>query len=240
MSVQRGIDPRGLTLVSFGGAGGLHVCALAESLGMQQAMVPIHAGVLSALGMLVAPRSRQLSRTHIARLVNMPHEQLDTIYAELEAQGRQELITEGVANEEIEVRRSLDLRYEGQSYYLNLPWDSIRLCEAAFHRLHAERYGHELDLPVELVNLRVGLTSRPTPLVLASLSADVSSSAYDRVSLYGVEQPAAVYARDGLVAGQQLTGPALVTETTSTTYLAPDWHCEVDSAGNLLLRYQAE
>jgi len=240
MSVQRGIDPRGLTLVSFGGAGGLHVCALAESLGMQQAMVPIHAGVLSALGMLVAPRSRQLSRTHIARLVSMPHEQIDAVYAELEARGRQELIAEGVASAEIEARRSLDLRYEGQSYYLNLAWDDIRSCEAAFHRLHAERYGHELDLPVELVNLRVGLASRATPLLLTPLSGGASSSPYDQVSLYGVEQPAAVYGRDGLVAGQQLTGPALVTETISTTYLAPDWRCEVDPAGNLLLSYQAE
>ncbi len=240
MSVQRGIDPRGLTLVSFGGAGGLHVCALAESLGMQQAMVPIHAGVLSALGMLVAPRSRQLSRTRIARLVSMPHEQIEAVYSELEVQGRQELIAEGVASAEIEVRRSLDLRYEGQSYYLNLPWDDIRSCEAAFHRLHAERYGHELDLPVELVNLRVGLASCPTSLVLASQSAGISSSPYDQVSLYGLEQPAAVYARDGLVAGQQLTGPALFTETISTTYLAPDWCCEVDPAGNLLLSYQAE
>ncbi|MDH3947360.1 MAG: hydantoinase/oxoprolinase family protein [Gammaproteobacteria bacterium] len=240
MSVQRGIDPRGLTLVSFGGAGGLHVCALAESLGMQQAMVPIHAGVLSALGMLVAPRSRQLSRTRIARLVSMPHEQIDAVYAELEAQGRQELIAEGVAGVEIEVRRSLDLRYEGQSYYLNLPWNDISSCEEAFHRLHAERYGHELDLPVELVNLRVGLASRPTPLVLTSLSVEASSSPYGQVSLYGVEAPAAVYARAGLVAGQQLTGPALITETISTTYLAPDWRCDVDSAGNLLLSYQAE
>ena len=240
MSVQRGIDPRGLTLVSFGGAGGLHVCALAEALGMQQAMVPIHAGVLSALGMLVAPRSRQLSRTLIARLVNMTHDQINAVYVELEAQGQHELIAEGVASAEIEVRRSLDLRYEGQSYYLNLPWDDIRSCEAAFHRLHAVRYGHELDLPVELVNLRVGLASCPTPLVLASLSAGDSGSSYDQVSLYGVESPVTVFAREGLVSGQQLTGPALVTETISTTYLAPDWRCELDSAGNLLLSYQAE
>ena len=240
MSVQRGIDPRGLTLVSFGGAGGLHVCALAEALGMQQAMVPVHAGVLSALGMLVAPRSRQLSRTRIARLMSMPHKQIDAVYAELEAQGRQELIAEGVANAEIEVQRSLDLRYEGQSYYLNMPWDDITSCEAAFHRLHAERYGHELDLPVELVNLRVGLAARPTPMALSSLSASEPSAPYDQVSLYGLEQSAAVYARGELSADQQLTGPALITETISTTYLASGWSCVVDPAGNLLLSYQGE
>ena len=240
MSVQRGIDPRGLTLVSFGGAGGLHVCALAELLGMQQAMVPIHAGVLSALGMLVAPRSRQLSRTHITRLKNMTPGQIDAVFAELEARGRQELAAEGVVSAEIEVRRSLDLRYEGQSYYLNLPWDDIRPCEAAFHHLHAERYGHELDLPVELVNLRVGLASRSNPLELVQLSDGAASSAYDQVSLYGTEQPAAVYSRDGLVSGQQLIGPALVTETISTTYLAPGWRCEVDVAGSLLLSNQVE
>ena len=240
MSVQRGIDPRGLTLVSFGGAGGLHVCALAESLGMQQAMVPIHAGVLSALGMLVAPRSRQLSRTRIARLEDIPATQIEKVYAELEAQGRQELIAEGVKNSNIELRLSLDLRYEGQSYYLNLPWEDIPLCQAAFHRLHAERYGHELDLPVELVNLRVGLASRPTPLALAPLPVGGNALPYDRVTLYGVEQPVAVYARAGLQNGQQLSGPALITETISTTYVAADWLCEVDATGNLLLNYQAE
>jgi N-methylhydantoinase A len=101
--------------------------------------------------------------------------------------------------------------------------------------LHAERYGHELDLPVELVNLRVGLVSRPTPLTLTSLPAGSASVPYDQVSLYGLEHSAAVYARDGLMAGQQLTGPALITETVSTTYLAPGWYCKVDAAGNLLL-----
>jgi N-methylhydantoinase A len=240
MSVQRGIDPRALTLVSFGGAGGLHVCALAESLGMQQALVPIHAGVLSALGMLVAPRSRQLSRTHIARLANMSLAQIATVFTELENQGRVELMAEGVAEAEIETQPSLDLRYEGQSYYLNLPWnEDLAVCERAFHRYHAKRYGHDLDLPVELVNLRLGLRAHATALSLTPLAHAQVRPPYDRDSLYGVDQPAAVYARDGLVAGQQLSGPALITETVSTTYLAPGWRCEVDVVGNLLLTHDA-
>ena len=238
MSVQRGIDPRGLTLVSFGGAGGLHVCALAESLGMQQALVPIHAGVLSALGMLVAPRSRQLSRTQIARLANLNRTQIATVYAELENQGREELLAEGVAEADIELQPSLDLRYEGQSYYLNVPWDNdLTGCERAFHRYHAERYGHDLDLPVELVNVRLGLRAGATALGLVPLAQGQPASPYDTVSLYGVGESAAVYAREELVAGQQFGGPALITETVSTTYLAPGWYCEVDMVGNLLLTH---
>jgi N-methylhydantoinase A len=241
MSVQRGIDPRALTLVSFGGAGGLHVCALAESLGMQQALVPIHAGVLSALGMLVAPRSRQLSRTHIARLANMSVAQIARVFTELDNQGRQELMAEGVAETEIEMQSSLDLRYEGQSYYLNVPWnEDLAACERAFHRYHAERYGHDLDLPVELVNLRLGLRAHATALSLTLLAQAQARPPSDAVSLYGVDQPAAVYARDGLVVGQQFSGPALITETVSTTYLVPGWCCEVDAVGNLLLTHDAD
>jgi N-methylhydantoinase A len=240
MSVQRGIDPRALTLVSFGGAGGLHVCALAETLGMEQALVPIHAGVLSALGMLVAPRSRQLSRTHIARLATMGVVQIGTVFSELENQGRRELMAEGVAEAEIERQLSLDLRYEGQSYYLNVPWnEDLAACESAFHRYHAERYGHDLDLPVELVNLRLGLHAHATALSLTPLAQARARPLYDKVSLYGMDQPAAVYARDSLVAGQQLSGAALITETVSTTYLAPGWDCEVDAVGNLLLTRHA-
>jgi N-methylhydantoinase A len=236
ISVQRGIDPRILTLVSFGGAGGLHVCALAESLGMQLAMVPMHAGVLSALGMLVAPRSRQLSRTHIVRLTDLELTQIVTVLAELEEQGRVELRAEGVADADIEMQPSLDLRYEGQSYYLNVSWDhDLAASEEAFHHFHMERYGHELSLPVELVNVRLGLRAAVTAMKLRSLAQAPPGCPYDTISLYGVAQAAGVFARQDLVSGQKLCGPALITETVSTTYLAPGWHCEVDAIGNLLL-----
>jgi N-methylhydantoinase A len=132
------------------------------------------------------------------------------------------------------------LRYEGQSYYLNVPWnEDLAACESAFHRYHAERYGHDLDLPVELVNLRLGLHAHATALSLTPLAQARARPLYDKVSLYGMDQPAAVYARDSLVAGQQLSGAALITETVSTTYLAPGWDCEVDAVGNLLLTRHA-
>ncbi|MFO7603884.1 MAG: hydantoinase/oxoprolinase family protein, partial [Gammaproteobacteria bacterium] len=113
MSVQRGIDPRQLTLTSFGGAGGLHVCALAEALGMTAAMVPVYAGVLSAFGMLVAPRSRQLSHGLIGPLADTPTERIEAALAALAQQGREALQAEGVSAGDINTEASLDLRYQG-------------------------------------------------------------------------------------------------------------------------------
>ncbi len=160
ISVQRGVDPRTYTLISFGGAGGLHVCALAEALGMTQALVPVHAGVLSALGMLAAPRARRLSRTVNGLLAQMEERELEWQFAELSRSGRAELAAEGVAATELCETRSVDLRYAGQSYTLAVPWSGVGDTERAFHAVHRQRYGHRLELPVELVNLRCALEGR--------------------------------------------------------------------------------
>jgi len=239
ISVQRGIDPRDHTLVSFGGAGGLHVCALAEALGMRRAMVPIHSGVLSALGMLVAPRARELSRSRIAPLARLDATELAVLFAELEAAGRAELQAEGVAEAEIAVSRSLDLRYQGQSWTLNVSWTDPAGSEAAFHALHAARYGHRLERPVELVNLRVSLRSRQAPPALPRRPSAVPGAPAGHVSLPGHDGPVPLWQRDDLAPGQAIKGPALVTETVSTTWLAPGWTCVLDEYGNLLLERQA-
>jgi len=238
MSVQRGVDPRQMTLASFGGAGGLHVCALAEALGMRQAMVPVHAGVLSALGMLTAPRGRQLSRTFQGLLEAMPAAAIEAELARLQEEGECSLIKEGLEKAVITARPSLDLRYRGQSYTLTVPWQA----EAggagsaeAFHLAHQERYGHRLALPVELVNLRLQLQGPQPELPLALLEGGAAPVPAGRASLYGIEGAVEVWARDTLTPGMALIGPALITELVSTTYLAPGWHCQVDPHGNLLL-----
>ncbi len=235
MSVQRGVDPRGLTLVSFGGAGGLHVCALAEALGMSRALAPVHAGVLSALGMLVAPRERRLSQTRIGLLAETDVRCLENEFERLAEQGRAELLAEGVEAESIEVQYSLDLRYRGQSYTLNLPWGDAATTAQAFHQLHARRYGHQLDLAVELVNIRVALQSPAAALPLDAPPAQQPGEAQTQVEMVGIDSPAPVYARTSLAVGQRLSGPLLITETVSTTYVAPGWDCEVDALGNLML-----
>lgn len=237
MSVQRGVDPRMLTLVSFGGAGGLHVCALAESLGMRQALVPVHAGVLSALGMLTAPRGRQLSRTVTGLLSDMDAGALEQHYTELARDGEQALVAEGVAAETLQARRSLDLRYRGQSYTLNIPWRDGADAIEAFHLAHQARFGHRLALPVELVNVRLVLMAPALALRLQA-TPHMAAEAVGRSALYGIGEEAAVWQRETLAAGQVIDGPALITERVSTTYLAPGWRCRVDAVGNLVLDYR--
>jgi len=236
ISVQRGIDPRPFMLVSFGGAGGLHVCALADALGMTRALVPVHAGVLSALGMLAAPRSRQLSRTLTGMLADFSEGDLTLKLQVLAAEGTRELVAEGIAATGVQTAFSLDLRYQGQSYTLNLPWQGMTATMSAFHAAHELRYGHRLGTPVELVNLRCGLQTRPPRMQLPALAGRKTDSHEPALArLAGYSDPVPVWSRSDLYSGQAFTGPALVTETVATTWLQAGWNCRVDAVGNLLL-----
>ncbi len=234
-SVQRGVDPRGLTLVSFGGAGGLHVCALAEALGMRHALVPVQAGVLSALGMLAAPRGRQRSRTRLSLLTDLSDATLEAELAALAQEGIAALEAEGLARECIAREASLDLRYQGQAYTLNISWQGLERTMEAFHAAHRARFGHDLSRAVELVNLRVALRGPDSELGLPPLAPRAEAAPTGRAVLWGHDDPLEVYARDQLAAGQVLTGPVLITEAVATTYVAPGWRAAVDAVGNLVL-----
>jgi len=185
--------------------------------------------------MLVAPRARQLSRTLGGLLGERDKATMDQAFAALIEPGLEAMQQEGVAREAIAVQPSVDLRYRGQSYYLNVPWQNIDQATADFHAQHEQRYGHRLTLPVELVNLRVALQRPPRAIGLQAVSQGDSGEPYEYVDLHAIETPVPVYARADLVVGQTLRGPALITETVSTTYLAPDWQARVHETGCLLL-----
>jgi N-methylhydantoinase A len=236
ISVQRGLDPRDFTLTSFGGAGGLSVCALAETLGVTRALVPIHAGVLSALGMLAAPPGRTLTRTRLGCLLDLGDGLVDQVLADLACQATAELEREGQDPGGLRIEHSLDLRYRGQSYTLDLPWEGVQASTEAFHRLHRARYGHRLDLPVELVNLRVRvrgprLAWRLPPM--EPMSAGDGPTSW--VGAFGCPDPVPVYPRAGLAGGQGLPGPAIVADAVATTWVAAGWRADVDPVGNLWL-----
>lgn len=206
ISVERGEDPRDFVLFPFGGAGGLHVCALAEKLGIRRALFPANAGVLSALGMLAAPRARNLSRTLPGTLADVDHSTVEHAFGELAAQGRDELAAEGVAPDAVTVIRGADLRYRGQSYTLEVPWSED--AAAAFEALHETRYGHALPLPVELVNLRVRVEAPAEQPQLPTVAG----------------------------AGERRHGPQAVVTADATLWIAEGWEAERDALGNWMLR----
>ena len=231
ISVQRGHDPRDYALMCFGGAGGLHVCSLAELLGMRTAIVPRHGGVLSALGMVVAPQAQQATHSRVEPLAGA------AAVAEDFARMSRRLASEFHDGAVLRFQRLADLRYTGQSATLRLPWDDDREALAArFHALHREQYGFEMEVPVELVNLRLRAEVEETPVVLPVPEAVTGPSRSGAARVVGVEGVVEVHRRDALAPGQRLRGPAIVVEAVSTTWIAPGWVAENDVSGNLTLR----
>lgn len=241
ISVQRGFDPREFVLVSFGGAGGMHVCALAEALGICRALVPVQAGVLSALGMLVAPPARQLSRTLGGLLASYDEATVNEALDDLAARGRAALRAEGVEPTEITTEPCLDLCYRGQSYCLTIAWQgTLSDVTETFHLTHAHRYGHRLAMPVELINVRMGLRAEPPVLPLPKLHPHAERTTSNEARVYGVPGTVPIWHRECLVGGQRLVGPAIIAETTATTFVAPAWNGHVDDYGNLHLATNRE
>ncbi|MCZ6503397.1 MAG: hydantoinase/oxoprolinase family protein [Gammaproteobacteria bacterium] len=230
ISIQRGFDPREFTLVCFGGAGGLHFCDLAEALEMNRAIVPVNGGVLSALGMLATSPGREITRTHRKLVSGSSDDDIQRLFATLQAQGELELLEEGVVNPA--ARYSLDLRYLGQTFTLTTPYRDLRTAEIEFHELHERRYGHRLDKPVELLNLRLHLEVEGTDLKLPPWKKDPGKPSSLDLPGHGT---VVVYDRDQLIVDQQFTGPALITEPHATTLIKKNWDVVVDQVGNLML-----
>jgi len=235
ISVQRGIDPVGFTLTAFGGAGGLHVCALAEALGLDRAMVPAAAGVLSALGMLVAPRGRQMSHTLRGLLEERGDADLRAALQRLAAQGLAELAEEGVPEDAVSCDYSLDLRYAGQSFSLNIPFQSVAGAVEAFHAAHRQRFGHRLDAPVELVNVRVALSAAGEQPVLREASASGTGEPLEYAGLAGFARPVPVWRPADLACGRAYEGPLLVVDDVATVLVETGWTLGKESDGSLLL-----
>ena len=227
ISVERGIDPRGFTVMAFGGAGGLHVCELAEQLGMTHAIVPNRAGVLSALGMLVAEPGRQLTQTLGCSLSNVNEAQIENAIQRLAENGKEALLKEGHQLENMIINASLDLCYYGQAHSLEISWVDKSTSEAAFHQQHQNRYGHQLNSPVELVNVRVGIKVRQDLLL-----DDGTDYAMVNTSVNGGED---FIMRTEIQPGQSINGAVTICDPDSTIWVAPEWTAEMDKQGHIVL-----
>ncbi|MFT7688751.1 MAG: N-methylhydantoinase A [Candidatus Azotimanducaceae bacterium] len=235
ISVQRGYDPRKFTLVSFGGAGGLHLCDLAESLDIHKAMVPIHAGVLSALGLIASKAGRELVKTKQCLVDDTSDSKLGALFKQQEDSAITELRYENVF--ETKKHRSLDLRYLGQSYTINVPYNgNLQKSTTAFHRAHEEQYGHQMDRAVELLNYRLHIEAVQDELQLPSYEPSSNADA-TKTRLAGITKEIPVIDRGSLDFDTKLSGPVLITEPHATSYIKPFWTLRVDQIGNLLLSF---
>ncbi|HEY1212027.1 MAG TPA: hydantoinase/oxoprolinase family protein, partial [Bryobacteraceae bacterium] len=242
VSVQRGHDPRDFALLAFGGAGGMHACDLARALEIDTVLVPEHAGVLSALGMLLADYMKHYSHTVLRPVDQVSVSELENLFGELTAAAVSEISAEGFPDDTIRIDRSLDLRYLGQSYEITVPFSAGY--RATFDQMHQKLYGYRNEKrTVEIVSIRVKATAqtqKPTirrqPLTTSERPSPVTLR---EVVFDGSPQPTQSFARESLKPGTAGGGPAIIAGAQSTTVVPPGWRFVVDSVGTLVLTVQS-
>ncbi len=226
ISVERGLDPREFALLAFGGAGGLHACALAEELGMKTVLVPRAGGVLSALGLAISDLRRDYVRPYLRALEEVDGEQFE----EMESEAADDL--EGPRH-----TRQADLRYGGQSFELTVEADDLERLEERFHAAHEQRYGYRMDdEKVELVNLRLIATVPVDKPDLTESEATGDAEAGRREANFDGEwKEVPVLDRETLGKGSGVEGPAIVEFREATCVVRPGWRGVVDGVGTLVL-----
>lgn len=260
VSIERGYDPREFTLVAFGGAGGLHACELAEGLSIPRVIVPALPGALSAFGILVSDVVKDYSRTVLRRVAaKLPGRRLESGRLEREFTALHRRAETEFRDEKwigaIHYQRSVDVRYQGQGYELNVPYTHHLIRD--FRSEHQRRYGYNYSArDVELVTLRLRATLKSR---LASMSKGYSpghgetgapagpgrakprSGSEDRApALFsGRRLTAAILSRDSLPAGKKYSGPAIVTEYSATTVVPPGMSFRKEKAGNLIIEVES-
>ena len=250
VSVERGIDPRGFTLVAFGGAGPLLGGRMLDELGLAAVLVPPHPGLFSASGLMAASVRIDEAQTVLRRLEDPIVEELLRWYRDARDRLVEQLRADGIARSRIRVVASADCRYEGQGYELELPLAQISRVGVAglaraFSARHREMYGHADPREiVEVVTIRLsafGDLDRHAPAEIARGTRRPPGDAHvaDRRALlrgFGSPRRVPVYARDLLRARNVIEGPAIVDQLDSTTVVGVGETATVDEEGNLWLR----
>ena len=235
VSIERGYDPRDFTLLAFGGAGGMHACELAVALGIPRVLLPPLPGALSAYGILVSDIVKDYSRTVLWRVVGkLPQANLRREFEGFEREARAAFRAEkwaGIPHFE----RSLDVRYRGQGYELNVPFSGDAL--GRFHREHQRRYGYsrpEREVEIVTLRLRAHLASPKAP---AAGGGTPSEGKPERrpVLFDGRKVATPLYERGTLAPGRVYRGPAIVVEYGATTVVPPGFRFRQDHSGSLIM-----
>ena len=252
ITVKRGLDVRDFTLVTFGGSGSLLLCPLIDILGIGEVLVPQNPGNVSAFGLLTVDVRIDQVRTAVRRHDALDPLAVQEIFTDLEAQARQGLASQGFEPDAQRLIRTADLRYFGQAFEVRVPvpeaaaFDaaSAEAVAAAFHDAHRALYGYDFRddtrQHVEWVNVRVtgvGPIARPAVVKVQAGDGDPARARTgSRLVCFGRDQefaPAAIFARPDLLAGDVITGPAVIEEYGATVPLHPGFSAVVDEQGNL-------
>jgi N-methylhydantoinase A len=248
VSVERGFDPRSCSLVSFGGAGGLHAVELARALRVPRVVVPREPGALSALGCLRADVLKSLSRTLMLEVGDARSgdaaraEKIERAFSALEREARAALKREGFAEARQTHARTIAARYRGQSFELEIAWGGGRRLVERFHAEHEARYGYAQTADsIEVVSARLlsaGLVEElkeQRPRHSRPFRPTVAPHATARVHFDEGARDVAVYRREELHVGSKLRTPCVVTEYSSTTLVPASTRASTDARGNLVI-----
>jgi len=256
VTILRGIDVRDFSLLSFGGAGGVHAVDLACALSMREAIVPPLPGTFSAVGLLVT----DVRLDYVTALGGVHTDQadlavLEAAYRAMEQQAEAELAEQGFDAATRSLVRYADLKVAGQTYELSLPLPhagplsdaGLRALLDAFARLYRERYAFFFDgEPIEIVNLRLAALGHNAPIDLpryarSGAAPEAALKATRPVYFESIGYtPTVVYERDRLRPGMVVTGPALIEEETSSTLVPPGMHADVLDDLGLVLPLEPE
>jgi N-methylhydantoinase A len=243
ISVERGYDPREFILFSFGGAGGLHAVSLARLLNIPKVFIPKDPGILSAVGMLMADIIKDYSHTIMKTENEIDCAKLNNYFEPLINQAFKDLNLEGIDNENIILEYYLDMRYKGQSYEIIVP---IQIDDPNysdnFHIMHEKTYGYSnKDKIVEIVNIRLRARGLPEKPILEELefAGDIPDKSVftDKkdVIFDNKKYQTDIVDRNGLKYGNKISGPAIITEYTSTIVLPPNSELKIDKFGNMII-----
>jgi N-methylhydantoinase A len=246
VSVERGHDPRGFTLVAYGGAGPLHAAELAEKLGVPRVVVPQSAGVLSALGLLISDAVHEKGVSAVRPWAEVDPAELTARFDRLEAETAERLEAEGFPSAKRRIERAVDLRYRGQSFDLRVevPEGSLEQRDLTavadrFHDRHERRYGHATpEEPVELVTIRLrarGIVDPPALSTDHGETADPDPRTVRRATIGGTTDQTPVYDRSALGPEATLDGPAVIEGIESTAVVPSGANARVDDVGNVVI-----
>ena len=246
---EKGRDPRRYTLIAFGGAGPVHACNLARLLKMRRVLVPLGAGVASALGFLVAPPATDMVRSYVGRLERLDWNVINALFAEMTAQGRKLLVEAGADPDRIMLKPSADMRHVGQGFEIPVPLPATSLganevsaIRGAFIATYRERFSRIVeDAPIEALSWRLACVAPSSDIRIGVRGSQAAEGANarrgERPVLFEGHgwQTCAVYDRYALAPGARFEGPALVEERESTCCIPPDAQVAVDEFLNLLI-----